>query len=166
MRLPVDKFGVRCFDKSVNILTVIANESYNDFAAALQKEIEEETSVRFEGRIKNKREKGKIVPNKQITIENYPELFAIWDKIKNHTKYNGSLLSFRVAGADEDLTRHYADVLATCLIVRYALSFDGLATKEATCASSLQLFRNRGAGFGRYRNWCSPLTLFSEGPVR
>lgn len=87
MRLPVDKFGVRCFDKSVNILTVIANESYNDFAAALQKEIEEETSVRFEGRIKNKREKGKIIPNKQITIENYPELFAIWEKIKHHTKY-------------------------------------------------------------------------------
>lgn len=41
----------------------------------------------------------------------------------------GSLLSFRVAGADEDRTRHLADVLATCVIVRYALSFDGLATK-------------------------------------
>lgn len=87
MRLPVDKFGVRCFDKSVNILTVIANESYNDFAAALQKEIEEETSVKFEGRIKNKREKKKVVPNKQITIENYPELFEIWKKIKFQTKY-------------------------------------------------------------------------------
>ena len=33
------------------------------------------------------------------------------------------------AGADEDRTRHLADVLATCVIVRYALSFDGLATK-------------------------------------
>ena len=41
----------------------------------------------------------------------------------------GSLLSFRVKGADEDQTRHLADVLATCIIVRYALSFDGLATK-------------------------------------
>ena len=41
----------------------------------------------------------------------------------------GSLLSFRIAGADEDTTRHYADVLATTIIVRYALSFDGLATK-------------------------------------
>ena len=41
----------------------------------------------------------------------------------------GSLLSFRVAGANEDRTRHLADVLATCVIVRYALSFDGLATK-------------------------------------
>lgn len=42
---------------------------------------------------------------------------------------HGSLLSFRVAGADEARARHLADVLATCVIVRYALSFDGLATK-------------------------------------
>jgi len=41
----------------------------------------------------------------------------------------GSLLSFRVKDADEARTRHLADVLATCVIVRYALSFDGLATK-------------------------------------
>ena len=31
--------------------------------------------------------------------------------------------------ADEARTQHLADVLATCVIVRYALSFDGLATK-------------------------------------
>jgi cystathionine beta-lyase/cystathionine gamma-synthase len=41
----------------------------------------------------------------------------------------GSLLSFRIKGASEDDTRHVADVLATTAIVRYALSFDGLATK-------------------------------------
>jgi len=42
---------------------------------------------------------------------------------------HGSLLSFRVTDADEARTRHLADVLATCIVVRYALSFDGLATK-------------------------------------
>jgi cystathionine beta-lyase/cystathionine gamma-synthase len=47
---------------------------------------------------------------------------------RHYTRY-GSLLSFRVQGADEARTRHVADVLATCVIVRYALSFDGLATK-------------------------------------
>ena len=51
------------------------------------------------------------------------------EAIARHYTRPGSLLSFRVAGADEDRTRHYADVLATCVIVRYALSFDGLATK-------------------------------------
>lgn len=49
--------------------------------------------------------------------------------IARHYVRHGSLLSFRVAGADEARTRHLADVLATCVIVRYALSFDGLATK-------------------------------------
>ncbi len=42
---------------------------------------------------------------------------------------HGSLLSFRVAGADEARTRHVADVIAMTTIIRYALSFDGLATK-------------------------------------
>jgi cystathionine beta-lyase/cystathionine gamma-synthase len=51
------------------------------------------------------------------------------EAIAKHYTRAGSLLSFRVAGADEDQTRHYADVLATTVIVRYALSFDGLATK-------------------------------------
>ena len=41
----------------------------------------------------------------------------------------GSLLSFRVSGASEACTRHIADVLATTIVVRYALSFDGLVTK-------------------------------------
>jgi cystathionine beta-lyase/cystathionine gamma-synthase len=49
--------------------------------------------------------------------------------IRSHYVGHGSLLSFRVAGADEARTRHLADVLATCVIVRYALSFDGPTTK-------------------------------------
>jgi cystathionine beta-lyase/cystathionine gamma-synthase len=41
----------------------------------------------------------------------------------------GSLMAFRVAGADELRHRHIADVLVSCGVLRYALSFDGLATK-------------------------------------
>jgi cystathionine beta-lyase/cystathionine gamma-synthase len=41
----------------------------------------------------------------------------------------GSLLAFRIAGADELRHRHIADVLVSCGVLRYALSFDGLATK-------------------------------------
>ena len=61
----------------------------------------------------------------------HPSLPAHVDAVAIAKYYTrpGSLLSFRVAGADESRTRHYADVLATCVIVRYALSFDGLATK-------------------------------------
>jgi cystathionine beta-lyase/cystathionine gamma-synthase len=51
------------------------------------------------------------------------------DAIAKHYNRHGSLLSFRIKDAGEEQTRHYADVLATTVIVRYALSFDGLATK-------------------------------------
>lgn len=47
LRLPVDQDGKRVFDESVNKLYVMANESYEDFARALQTEYEEECGVTF-----------------------------------------------------------------------------------------------------------------------
>lgn len=41
LRLPVNQEGERCLDPDVNVLTVICNESYRDFAGGLQKEFEE-----------------------------------------------------------------------------------------------------------------------------
>ena len=61
----------------------------------------------------------------------HPSLPTHVDAVAIVTQYlrPGSLLSFRVKDADEARTRHLADVLATCITVRYALSFDGLTTK-------------------------------------
>ncbi len=50
LRLPIDQNGLRVFDESVNKLYVMANESYEDFARALQTEYEEECGVTF-GRV-------------------------------------------------------------------------------------------------------------------
>ncbi|MCY4300686.1 MAG: DEAD/DEAH box helicase family protein [Aestuariivita sp.] len=47
LRLSVDQDGQRIRDKNVNVLTVIANESYEDFADKLQKEIEDDTGICF-----------------------------------------------------------------------------------------------------------------------
>jgi type III restriction enzyme len=47
LRLPVDQNGQRVFDESVNKLLVMANESYEDFARALQTEYEEDCGVTF-----------------------------------------------------------------------------------------------------------------------
>jgi len=47
LRLPVDQSGARVFDESVNKLYVMANESYEDFARALQSEYEEDCGVTF-----------------------------------------------------------------------------------------------------------------------
>ncbi len=55
----------------------------------------------------------------------HPDAAIIAREYQRH----GSLLSFRVGGADEARTRHVADVIAMTTVIRYALSFDGLATK-------------------------------------
>ncbi len=47
LRLPVDQHGMRVFDESINKLFVMANESYDDFARALQTEYEEDCGVTF-----------------------------------------------------------------------------------------------------------------------
>ncbi len=51
------------------------------------------------------------------------------DAIERSYALPGSLMSFRLRGASEDEARHFCDVLATCEVPRYALSFDGLTTK-------------------------------------
>ncbi len=47
LRLCVDQNGERIEDKNINILHVMANESFSEFADTLQKEIEDETGVKF-----------------------------------------------------------------------------------------------------------------------
>jgi len=47
LRLCVNQDGERVEDKNINILHVMANESFTEFAETLQKEIEQETGVKF-----------------------------------------------------------------------------------------------------------------------
>jgi type III restriction enzyme len=47
LRLPVNSNGDRVHDETVNRLTVIANESYEDFARSLQSEFEEDFGIQF-----------------------------------------------------------------------------------------------------------------------
>ncbi|HJP19263.1 MAG TPA: DEAD/DEAH box helicase family protein [Nitrospinota bacterium] len=85
LRLPVNQDGERVFDENINILTVIANESYEDFAKTLQTEIEDECGVAFKGRIKNKRHRRKAKLKKGYELdENFKQL---WERIKHKTKY-------------------------------------------------------------------------------
>ena len=85
LRLPVLESGERCFDDSINRLTVIANEHYDEFAAKLQTEIEDECGVKFEGRIVNKKEvrTAKLKQGWRLN-EDFKEL---WSRIKHKTRY-------------------------------------------------------------------------------
>lgn len=85
LRLPVNQHGERILDKNINRLTVVANESYEDFAKALQQEIEEECGVDFKGRIKDKSKREKVKLSKGFGSEVFMEL---WNKIKYCTRYS------------------------------------------------------------------------------
>lgn len=86
MRLVVDQKGIRTDDPKLNILTVIANESYEQFVDGLQKEMEEAfgkdgaapkpTNVRAKKTATRK------------PLEQLPAEFAeLWNRIKHKTRY-------------------------------------------------------------------------------
>lgn len=86
LRLPVNQDGERIYDSNINVLTVIANESYEQFAKALQTEIEEDCGVSFSGRIKSKEKRRVVKLKKGYELdENFKEL---WSRIKQRTQYH------------------------------------------------------------------------------
>lgn len=85
LRLAVNQEGVRCYDKNINRLTIIANESYNDFAKALQTELQEDCGVDFGERIKPKRDRISVKYKKGFEADH--RFLEIWEKIKSKTTY-------------------------------------------------------------------------------
>ena len=85
MRLAVGSDGKRIRDTNVNLLTIIANESYEDFARQLQSEIEGECGVMFENRVKNKRKRASVQYRKDFQLDG--KFKALWGRIKYKTVY-------------------------------------------------------------------------------
>ena len=85
LRLAVNQEGIRVRDRSINRLTVVANESYNDFAKALQIELQEDCGVNFTGRIKPKRDRVSVRYRKGFEAD--PTFLEIWEKLKGKTTY-------------------------------------------------------------------------------
>ncbi len=106
LRLPVNVDGRRVYD-SINVLTVVANESYAEFSRKLQTEIEEETGIHFGGRIKNRDNRRVVKFQKSRALD--PAFKELWDKIKHKTTY-------RVAIDTEKLVTEAANELAQVAI--------------------------------------------------
>lgn len=85
LRLCVNQDGHRVHDKAVNRLTVIANESYEDFANQLQAEMTE-AGVRFKREmVQNEREKVTVRLRKGYEVDT--GFIALWDRIRAKTRY-------------------------------------------------------------------------------
>lgn len=84
LRICVNQHGQRVRGFDVNTLTVIANESYESFAENLQKEIEEDTGIRFG--IVEKHEFARIVveqPDGSIAPLGVEQSKALWQHLKS-----------------------------------------------------------------------------------
>jgi len=87
VRLAVDQNGERTQDEQVNILTVVANESYEHYVERLQTEMEEEYGKdHVPPPPADARKRGVARLRKAYTLK--PEFKELWDRIKHKTRYS------------------------------------------------------------------------------
>lgn len=85
LRLPVDCNGVRIYDEQVNVLTVIPNESYREFAGTLQKEYTEAGHTNSPAP-SNARERVKVSFKKHLSTDS-EDFKELWSRIAKKTKF-------------------------------------------------------------------------------
>ncbi len=83
LRLPVNKYGERIQDSNVNVLTVIANESYDEYVRGLQTEYTK-SGQKIEG-VENRRRKVKNKVRKDVLESR--EFKELWKRISKKTKF-------------------------------------------------------------------------------
>ena len=85
LRLPVNQNGERIRNDEINILTIIPNESYLDFAMNLQTEYEEDGIAFSYKNIGDKRKKAVCKYRKNFALS--PEFNAIWQELNHQVSY-------------------------------------------------------------------------------
>jgi type III restriction enzyme len=86
VRLAVNQDGDRVHDEQVNVLTVVANESYELYVDQLQREIEAEYGAEgLPPKPANARKRRTATLRKSYTLK--PEFKELWERIKHKTRY-------------------------------------------------------------------------------
>lgn len=85
LRLCVNKDGERVRDRAINRLTVVANESYEDFANQLQAEMVE-AGVKFKREMVHN-ERDKVTVRLRKGFETDSRFLELWERIRARTRY-------------------------------------------------------------------------------
>lgn len=86
LRLCVNQNGDRIYDEKVNILTVIPNESYEQFANSLQQEYIDDCGIKFEkSHLKNAKNERTVTYHFDAFTN--PLFLQIWERIRHKTSY-------------------------------------------------------------------------------
>ncbi|MBI2497744.1 MAG: DEAD/DEAH box helicase family protein [Opitutae bacterium] len=111
LRLPVREDGTRCHDATLNRLTLVASEDFEDFARGLQAEFAE-AGVRFETRlVHNARKRRKLNLRKGWDAD--PEFLALWERIKHRTRYSVTYETARLVTEAAAAIRARPDTITT-----------------------------------------------------
>jgi type III restriction enzyme len=86
LRLPVMSDGSRCKVNEINQLTIIATESFENFASGLQKQIGDETGIQFNDYVKNRRDRVALVLKEGFEFSS--EFKELWAHISPKTRYS------------------------------------------------------------------------------
>lgn len=84
LRLPVDQNGERIFDETINILTVVANESYEIYAATLQNEYREAGYDKVPPKV-TRADAGKATRNPRVFSDEKFQQF--WKELTRKSRY-------------------------------------------------------------------------------
>ncbi len=86
VRLAVNQEGKRVHDEKINVLTVVANESYTNYVRQLQTEVQDEFGTGDSmPKPKDARKRSVAKLKKAMTLT--PEFNALWNRIKHKTRY-------------------------------------------------------------------------------
>lgn len=117
LRIPVLSTGERCQDHELNKLTVIANESYDDFASQLQHEIEDETSTTFaKSNIKNARLQRQVLLKEKAKLDE--DFKVLWAKVSGATSYEVNFVAATVVARAIDLLTSDPDARIKAPVIR------------------------------------------------
>ena len=131
LRLAVNRQGVRITDANINHLTIVANESYQEFASSLQREMEE-AGLEFTGKIvKNERDKVTV----RLIEENLDQqwFLELWERIKAKTRYQVRYDTETLIEAAAKQVKAIPDIDRPKLAVirsEFDISKNGIATRE------------------------------------
>ena len=129
LRIPVTQNGVRFENSPENVLTVIANESYDDFARTLQKDYAEDGIIQPPP-VRNRRDR--IVTKRRDDVFK-GEFKEMWDKLKVMTEFTCDIQTPQII---EECTRALNEnlfVKKPIIDIRRAdieFSKDGIGTTE------------------------------------
>lgn len=123
LRLAVDTEGQRIYEKELNVLTVIANESYEEYVGSLQREFTDsgygevpETQNAREQRVAVK------VHQKNICSEDFK---VLWNKINKRTRFNLDIQTAKLVTVCVDKINELTVSNIVISVERVYVEFDG-----------------------------------------